>query len=226
MTRQKKFHDWFGNSHAINPDGTPAVLYRGEHGTPPDDKQFHARLNSLSFCDDAAAASTYAMRPNVHKDVAQAPRVSPVHLRIEKPIIHNRQDPFIDLALIEKELGLAEAMRIARKFASGIEYTGNWEENYADKYASVADLLKRSPQDLKKLYFDAFRYLDDPNEVALLQKKGYDGAIHVGNGETSTSIEYRVFNPSQVRSAIKGLAEGGVVGPATTIPPESAAIAC
>lgn len=72
-----------------------------------------------------------------------------------------------------------------------------------DKYASVADLLDRHPQELKKLYLDAFKYLDDPEEVALLQKKGYDGAIHVGNGETSTSTEYRVFGPSQVRSAIR-----------------------
>ena len=112
---------------------------------------------------------------------------------MRNPIINNLEDPFIDLAHIEKELGRKEAMRIARKFSNDIEYTGNWDENYADKCASVADLLKRHPQELKKLYFDAFKYLDDPEEVALLRKKGYDGAIHVGNGETSTSTEYRVF---------------------------------
>ncbi len=142
------------------------------------------------------------MHPNVHTDIAQAPRVSPVYLRIENPIINNLEDPFIDLAHIEKALGVAEAMRIAKKFSNDVEYTSNWDENYAGKYASVADLLKRYPQELKNLYFDAFKYLDDPKEVALLQKKGYDGAIHVGNGETSTSTEYRVFYPSQVRSAI------------------------
>lgn len=211
-TLKNEFYDWFGKSHATNPDGSPAVVYRGEHGTPPSDDQFHSRLNSLSFCDDPAVASTYAMLPNVHKDIAQAPRVSPVHLKIEKPIINNREDPFIDLAHIEKELGRKEATRIARKFSSDIEYTGNWDENYAGKYASVADLLKRSPQDLKKLYFDTFKYLDDPNEVALLQKKGYDGAIHAGNGETSTSTEYRVFDPSQVRSAIWRFAAGDAIG--------------
>jgi len=62
-----------------------------------------------------------------------------------------------------------------------------------DILASVADLLKRRPQELKNLYFDAYKYLDDPKEVALLRRKGYDGAIHTGNGETSTSIEYRVL---------------------------------
>lgn len=217
---KKDFNNWFGKSHATNPDGTPAVLYRGEHGTPPDDKQFHSRLNSLSFSADPAAASTYAMYPNVHKDVAKVPRVSPVNLKIEKPIIKNLDDPFIDLAHIEKELGLKEAMRIAQKFSDDIEYTGNWDENYADKYASVADLLKRRPQELRKLYFVTFKYLDDPQEVELLQKKGYDGAIHVGNGETSTSIEYRVFDPSQVRSAIKGFTEGGSVGDSHILEPK------
>lgn len=166
----------------------------------------------FSFSGDPAAASTYAMHPNVHKDIVQAPRVSPVHLKIEKPIINNREDPFIDLAHIEKDLGQEQAMRIARKFSSDIEYTGNWYENYAGKYASVADLLKRHPQELRNLYFDTFKYLDDPEEVSLLRKKGYDGAIHAGNGETSTSTEYRVFDASQVRSAIKWLAEGGAVG--------------
>jgi hypothetical protein len=198
-----KFEEWFGKSRATNPDGSPAVVYRGEHGTPPKDELFHSRLNSLSFSADPAVASFYAMYPNVHKDVVQAPRVSPVHLKIENPIINNLEDPFIDLAHIEKELGRTEAMRIARKFSNEIEYTDNWDENYANKYASVADLLKRHPQELKNLYFDAFKYLDDPEEVALLWKKGYDGAIHVGNGKTSTSTEYRVFDPSQVRSAIK-----------------------
>lgn len=198
-----EFEEWFGKSHATNPDGTPAVVYRGEHGAPLKHQQFHSRLKSLSFSNDPAAASTYAMHPNVHKDVAQASRVSPVHLKIEKPIIKNLDHPFIDLAHIEKELGVREAMRIAKKFASDIEYTGNWDEDYAAKYASVADLLKRRPQDLKKLYFAAFKYLDDPKEVALLKKKGYDGAIHAGNGETSTSIEYRVFDSSQVWSALK-----------------------
>ena len=202
----KEFQDWFGKSHATNSNGSPAVVYRGEHGTPPKDEQFHSRLNSLSFSADPAAASTYAMYPNVHKDVAQAPRVSPVHLKIEKPIINNLEDPFIDLAHLEKELGRKEATRIARKFSNDIEYTGNWDENYAGKYTSVADLLKRRPQELKKLYFVAFKYLDDPKEVALLRKKGYDGAIHMGNGETSTSTEFRVFDPSQVRSAIKAVA--------------------
>ncbi len=89
-------------------------------------------------------------------------------------------------------------MRIAEKFSSDIEYTGNWDEYYAGKYTSVVDLLKRHPQQLKNLYFDTFKYLDDPKEVAALLKKGYDGAIHLGNGKTFVSIEYRIFHPSQV----------------------------
>lgn len=37
---KKEFLDWFGKSHATNPDGTPAVVYRGEHGTPPRTSNF------------------------------------------------------------------------------------------------------------------------------------------------------------------------------------------
>jgi len=106
----------------------PAVVYRGEHGTPPNDGQFHSRLSSLTFSSDPAAASIYAMQPNDRRDIAQAPRVCPAYLKIEKPIIKNLDHPFIDLAHIEKALGIKDAMRIAKNFFDDIEYTSNWDE--------------------------------------------------------------------------------------------------
>jgi hypothetical protein len=42
--------------------------------------------------------------------------------------------------------------------------------------------------------------LDDADEVARLRAKGFDGAIHGGNGETALEPEYRVFSAQKVRS--------------------------
>ena len=198
--------EWFGQSRAVNPDGTAAVLYRGEHGALVEGEYSQSRFNSLSFTDDSDAASTYAMSPNNNQldRTAEAPRVTPVHLRIENPIIENRNDPFIDLSHFADKLGCREAKRIARKFDRDIQYTGNWNNNYASEYDSIAQLLKEKPDELKNLYFNAHKFLDDPVEIERLKKAGYDGAIHIGNGETATSLEYRVFDLRQVRSALSG----------------------
>ena len=149
---QHSLAEWFGQSRAVNPDGTPAVLYRGEHGALVEGEYPQSRFNSLSFTDDSDAASTYAMSPNNNQfDItAEAPRVTPVHLRIENPIIENRNDPFIDLSHLVDKLGRREAKRIALKFDRDIQYTGNWDNNYASEYDSVAQLLKEKPDELKK----------------------------------------------------------------------------
>lgn len=206
MAQEHSLTKWFGQSRAVNPDGTVAVLYRGEHGAPVEGEYFHSRLHGLSFTDDSDAANTYAMSPNNCQldRTAEAPRVTPVHLKIENPIIENRNDPFVDLSHLARKLGRKEAKRIALKFDRDIRYTGNWDINYASEYDSVAQLLKEKPGELENLYFSAYKFLDDPEEIARLKNAGYDGAIHIGNGETATSLEYRVFDLRQVRSALSG----------------------
>jgi hypothetical protein len=198
--------EWFGQSRATEPDGTPAVLYRGEHGALVDGEYLQSRLNNLSFTADRGAANTYALSPNNSQldSVAEAPRVTPAHLKIENPIIENHSDPFIDLSHLAYKLGRREAKRIALKFDNDIRYTGNWDDNYAREYGSVAQLLKKKPNELKNLYFNAHKFLDDIAEIERLKEAGYDGAIHIGNGETASVLEYRVFNPRQVRSALSG----------------------
>ena len=128
-------------------------------------------------------------------------------MKIENPIIENYSDPFIDLSHIADKLGRREAKRIALKFDNDIRYTGNWDQNYAREYDSVAQLLKKKPTELKNLYFNAHKFLDDIAEIERLKEADYDGAIHMGSGETASAVEYRVFNPRQVRSALSGRSE-------------------
>lgn len=210
--------EWFGRSKATGPDGAPAVLYRGEHGALAEGEHFQSRLNSISFTADRTAAITYALSPNDSQldRFVEAPRVALVHLKIENPIIENHNDPFIELSHLAAELGRREAKRIALKFSGDIEYTGNWAENYACEYGSVAELLKEKPLELMNLYFNAYKFLDDLVEVDRLKAAGYDGAIHIGNGETASVLEYRVFDLRQVRPALSTRSIPPVSGMAAT----------
>lgn len=187
----------------VDDDGAPLVVYRGEHGDNqdlPGDNLFQSRLGSISF-GSAEAASFYAEEPNNRNDRPVAPRVYPVHLQITNPIIHNLEDPFIDLSALEAALGREHALRIACKFAHAVQNTSCWEEMAAELgVVCVEEAVQDHPDRLLEAYFDVFYLLDDPDEVRLLAKHGFDGAIHMGNGETADELEYRIFDESQAFS--------------------------
>lgn len=199
QTETPQFQQFFKGSHVVDAQGQPLVVYRGEHGVGAG--QVQSREGSIAF-GSKAAASTYAESPNRHGEIAAAPRVTPAYLSIKRPFLNDAEDPFVDVARIARALGPTEAKRVAIKFASDIENTNAWQENFADKYTSVKDLVKQAPERINDLYFDAFKYLADPKEVALLKQKGFDGAIHGGNGETALEPEYKVFDTSQIKSAL------------------------
>jgi hypothetical protein len=195
--------NWFGKSVATTPQGIPQIVYRGEHGVRPEGQTFQSRLGSLSF-GDLDTANTYARFPNnrVLDKVAEAPRITPGYLKIEKPIVSAPDDPFVDIAHLARQLGKDEAPRLARKYANDIYHTNNWEENFAHRYDSIDELLKARPKAVDELYLDAYKYLDDPAEMALARRRGFDGAVLGGTGENALVPEYRIFDPKQFRSAI------------------------
>lgn len=195
------FKRWFGDSKVVDAEGKPLVVYRGEHGA--GDGQPRTVLGSFTFTDDPTVASTYAERPNDLRNFpyAESPRVIPAYLSIQKPIIENRDDPFVEFGDLIKKIGRKDAERFARKHGGWIMRTGNWEENFAGNFESVDDLLNAQPGALSDLYMDAYPLLDDMAFVAAAEDAGFDGAIHIGNGESFEAVEFRVFRPEQVKSA-------------------------
>lgn len=186
------------------------VVYRGEHGQAPG-QGLHSKLGSLTFSQDPAIASTYALSPNDYRDQVIAPRVIPAFVRITNPIVDNPDDPFMDLGPLMVKLGRDEVVRIALKFAAHLEHTNFWDEDLAPIYGSIASLIQQAPERLAELYMDAYPYLDDPDEVQRLKAAGYDGAIHGGNGESALTQEFRAFSEEQVCFAFS-------IPPATSTP--------
>lgn len=196
------FREWFGDSVVVNADGTPKVVYRGEHGE--SDEQFQSRRGALSF-GTKEIANLYAERPNDHGDRTARPRVTPAYLRIENPLINTPDDPFIELSDVIDKLGQGVAEKAAREFYNDIYESGAWYDDYQDKYDSINDLIAKNPDGLRGLYVYAYKFFDNPEFVAAAKKAGYDGAVHAEYGahsEEEEGAEYKVFDESQVKSAI------------------------
>lgn len=179
---------------AVDSKGNPVVVYRGQHGA----ETLQSRLGALSFSDDPEDAKIYATSPNnkTKDKTAKNPTVTKATLVIEKPVMNDPSDPFIEFSTISKILGKEEAKKIALKYEDHITATNNWEENFK-KFGSVKELLSKHPEKLDELYMNAFPIFDDVKIVEQFKKSGYDGAIHAGYGE-GEGTEYKVFSPEQV----------------------------
>lgn len=181
---------------------TISVAYRGQHGNPGQTAGcLRSAVGSYTFSDSEHIAGIYARDPNNQElaAIAVSPVVLHARLTMRQPLINDPSDPFVELSLIEETFGRVPATELALRYAHFIENTNNWAENYAGTFSDVQSLLSHDPSALSSLYLLAYPLLDDPRFVALAKSKGYDGAIHAGYGQGVDDIEYRVFDPSQVK---------------------------
>lgn len=203
MTPTLALQNWFGDSKVTNAEGLPLVVYRGEHGDTLAGA-LRTTLPGFTFTGDREVASRYAMEPNdrLSFHYADLPRVIPAYLSIKNPVFFNLDDPFVEFSDLAELLGRPLAEKMARKHDNHVRNTGNWEENFADQFATVDELLDARPDALSALYVDAYVLLDDYAFVEAARSAGFDGAGHLGNGESALLMEYRVFDRSQIQSAI------------------------
>lgn len=198
-----RLNDRLKKSIVKDENGTPLIVYRGEHG-PMDDPRngMQTLLGSLSF-GSKEAASHYATSPNRRDAKAVAPRVYPAHLLIENPFFNNPNDPFIDFNIVEEKLGVEIATQYFVKYAGYAENTNNWLEiNDGSQFQGVEDFARKHPERMGELYMELYPLLDDPEFIRILRDHGFDGAVYSGSGETALEPEYRVFDERNVVYAL------------------------
>ncbi len=195
----RSFEEWFRGWKVGDANGRPHLVHRGEHGLP-NGEIFQIRLGSLSF-GSVRAAKIYASHPNRYGETANSPRIIPAILSICRPVMDRPDDPFIELTEIGGIVGTDRAVQIAHELAAYIENTCNWMDNFSNGFDSVADLLRRQPSALHKLFVDAYPVFDSRTYVSWFRDAGFDGAIHAGSGETAEEVEYKVFSERQVMFA-------------------------
>lgn len=197
MHTDKKLSKWLADTRVRDNNGQPLVVYRGEHGAFNGAPQ--SRLGSYTFCACPEVASTYARSPNNIEDTPETPHVYAAYLRICNPIIE-APDCFAEMQELIDKLGREIVTKFAIKHQAHILSTNNWHENFAHDFASVQELLAQRPEALGQLYMDAYPLLDDKEFVQCCSRAGFDGAIHMGNGESLDTMEYRIFDLAQAKS--------------------------
>lgn len=196
LWKKQSFREWFGSSKVMQDDGTPMLVFRGEHALPSPGKRFMSRLGSLSFASHEIAM-TYATSPNHRRDEILLPRILPALLRIENPFPCDREDPFVEFSKIIEHLGVKKAHRIASALQDSMHELGQWVEDddgLYNEFEGVSDLLARAPDRLAECYVDAYLVFDSPEFCQWFAKAGFDGVIHGGNGESALEPEYKVFD--------------------------------
>lgn len=169
-------------------------VFRGQYGLFVAEIQ--TRLPSISF-GSLKAASLYATKPNNRADIIVKPIILSAVIQILNPIINNTSDCFADFDLLIEKLGSDFMWYIAEKYAEHIYNTDNWQNNYSE-YGCISTLKSLKPEELGNLYVDAYVFLDDEEFINHSMKLGFDGAIHIGNGQTYNELEYRIFSEKQI----------------------------
>jgi hypothetical protein len=169
-------------------------VFRGQYGSITAELQ--SKLPSITF-GSFKTAKLYATEPNKREDKVIKSIVLSAFIQINNPIINNNSDCFADFDVLIDRLGTDFMWYMAEKHANHIYNTNNWEDNYS-QFNSISELKKCKPMEIINLYLDAYVLLDDSEFVAYAKEHGYDGAIHIGNGQTYNELEYRIFSEEQV----------------------------
>lgn len=180
-----------------NDEAVRVRTYRGEHGKG---KPLQSKLGSLSF-GSKEVALLYAVSPNDRRMTAEEPRLIEAEISINKPVLLDLGDPFIDGSMLKEMVGTSRAWSIMERLEDHLNNTDNFGE-LKDTYdvSSLSDMRNVAGDELlDQLYVDAYPVFDDHEIVGWFREAGYDGVIHGGNGESAMELEYKVFDVSQVR---------------------------
>lgn len=192
---QAAFDKWFGKSVVKDPQGNPLTVF---HGTPGDFHTFDRKRLGLGndeygigfyFTDNAEFARYY---------MGASGNTMPVYLKIQKPIIYEKQPRLTYTQALKIANGLTRPhfnSFLAENF--DLEYQGlaNAKREYLENFVGmdIIDAGNNLFQDIYKDEPEAYRF---PEVFAAAT--GRDGII----AKKGQHFFYVVFSPTQIKSAI------------------------
>lgn len=173
------------------------IVWRGENGP----ESLSSRLGSYSFSDSEGVAQMYAQIPNerTHSHEATHCFLIKAEIEIQNPVFNIPSDPMIDFSDLVEKMGEEAATQIFLDHQQHVMNTCAWSDEFYGKYKDVAELIEKSPTDVWQLCVNVYPLLDCKETVQKFKEAGFDGAVHAGNALSMDTVEYKVFDKSQIR---------------------------
>lgn len=191
QTDTPAFKQWFAKSQVVDEQGRPLVLYRGTRAPDGAQQSKHpGRAPSYTALPDVA--SIYSARPqDGGAYYVDDSAVSPVYVRMEKPLVMRNLQTRLDEVLTKLKLGQPDGIQpeevrplvediIVKRRGPLFDYQTKdygFEEllGRLGRKGQSAERLLELAQSLK---IDSFAIADSRKFSELAQRAGYDGAIH------------------------------------------------
>ena len=166
QTETPAFKQWFGDSKVVDDQGEPLVVY---HGT--DTAEDFSAFDTMDF-GSWFGENPYTANGYTEKSGGPSPRVMPVFLRIENPILIPEDIDLSDDVTVEEALNRINDENATTFEPSDIGFASDYEGN-------------------------AFEFLASDTFIELLKTTGFDGIGAYEGG----SLTWNAFNPNQIKSA-------------------------
>lgn len=166
QTETPAFKQWFGDSKVVDDQGEPLVVY---HGT--DTAEDFSAFDTMDF-GSWFGENPYTANGYMEKSGGPSPRVMPVFLRIENPILIPEDIDLSDDVTVEEALNRINDENATTFEPSDIGFASDYEGN-------------------------AFEFLASDTFIELLKTTGFDGIGAYEGG----SLTWNAFNPNQIKSA-------------------------
>ena len=188
-TSTKDFQAWFKGSKVVDANGQPLRLYHGTNAQGIVEFKAFSHFGTAQAANDRAEA-LYDFSENVVKRDPGAFQVIPVYLNIRHPL------RMPDLADIDSQTGQS---------LSDFEGKDDGEDHYARGWESE-EAIGQTLLEMGIMNIDDFEEHGRDNREALewlRDSTAYDGIVYRNVVEDPGNDSYIIFNPSQVRSAIR-----------------------
>ena len=200
---------------------TGLVVYRGEHGSDAVTVGTQSRRGAITYSPSPQTASFYAESENDLEaaDYEGQPVVTAAYLRMDNRVpIKDDGDPFISLQEIADLIGEDLMVQIAldeespfglyNELFEFLDYNMDTWYELANTPAELQDdvpitpqeAYAQNPQAFLKMEVPAYRMFDNQQVIDALKALGYDSVVHPGMGINEGELEYRVFDPRQIKS--------------------------
>lgn len=195
----KKFHDWFGNSKAVDEHGRPKVYYHGGKG---DIKAFSHEFSGKGV-DEHGSGFYFTDKPhvaNMYASDKESGSVTPVYLKVKKPLhkhVHRSND--------DSGFSPAQIQHMIHNSPVRDESLENYGDVSREGYhkvlrGAVNSYVGSSKLDTMHMLHNDF--YQDHHEAFLknfTDATGHDAVSVHGQGDGHI---YNVFHPSQIKSAL------------------------